>query len=125
MDVSANGKDTPKYKTDYIKSNYFRVIHADGVFGGVTPRGYIQIDVWSERQPIPQQCSYDLIVQGDGTALGKEDRTARMARDAVIREVEAGIVIDLDLAKSVIKWLEEKVAVLENLKKSPNKVDPS
>lgn len=116
MDASSNGKDRAKYKSDYIKSNYFRVIHADGVFGGLTPRGYIQIDFWSERQPIPQQCSYELVVDGDGMSLGPEDLAARVARDAVVREVEAGVVLDIELAKSMITWLQEKVTVLEKLK---------
>ena len=30
-----------KVEFHYIKSNHFRVIHADGVYGGATPRGFI------------------------------------------------------------------------------------
>src|SRR3989442_6878794 len=38
----------------YIKSSQFRVVHADGIIGGVTPRGLIHIAVFSERPAIPQ-----------------------------------------------------------------------
>lgn len=102
-----------KYRADYIKSNYFRVVHADGVFGGLTPRGYIQLDIWSERQPIPKQSVYPLTREGDGGSLGDELMSERIARDAAIREVEVGIVVDIPLAKSLIKWLQDRVAQAE------------
>ena len=38
---------------DFIKSNFFRVIKADGAFGGVAPNGAIHMQIFSERQPIP------------------------------------------------------------------------
>lgn len=40
---------------DYIKSNFFRVVHADGVTGGGTPNGSIHLAFFSERGPIPQR----------------------------------------------------------------------
>ncbi len=103
-----------RLKVDYIKSNFFRVIHADGLFGGLTPRGNIQMEIWSERQPIPRQSSYRVIVEGDGSpVLGDEVMDERQSREAFIREVEVGIVIDLELAKSMIDWLKTRVAALE------------
>src|SRR5579864_8214012 len=37
----------------YVKSNYFRVIHADGMYGGLTPCGGIFFALYSDRQPLP------------------------------------------------------------------------
>src|SRR3990172_8149969 len=45
---------------DYIKSNLFRVIHADGVIGGITPRGLIHMSIWSERPTIPQHIVHEM-----------------------------------------------------------------
>ena len=56
-DVSSPPKKQTKIlKADYIKSNLFRVVVADGAFGGLTPRGNIHIDFWSERRAIPTHC---------------------------------------------------------------------
>ena len=39
---------------DFVKSNDFRVIHADGCFLGTTQTG-VAISFYSERQPIPRR----------------------------------------------------------------------
>ena len=33
---------------DYIKSNLFRVIHADGVWGGIAPTGKIHLSFFND-----------------------------------------------------------------------------
>jgi hypothetical protein len=97
-------------KIDYIKSSQFRVVHADGVFGGITPRGNIHLDIWSERPPIPQQVVHEIAEN----ALGDESVGERRIRDAdMIREVEIGIVMDLSLAKATVGWLQAKIDILE------------
>ena len=95
---------------DYIKSNFFRVIYTDGIIGGLTPRGAIHIDVWSQRMPIPRGVVHE--IGPDGT-LGAEIVGERDVRNAIVREVEVGIVLDLEMAKSVIKWLQDQVKQLE------------
>ncbi|MBI1901160.1 MAG: hypothetical protein HYS13_08630 [Planctomycetia bacterium] len=93
-------------RTDYIKSNFFRVIYADGVYGGLTPKGDIHIDFFNERQPIPQQTTYE--VTGEGR-LGDEIKQERKSREAMVREVEVGVVINTDLAKALVDWLQKKI----------------
>ncbi len=87
----------------FVNSNYWRVIHADGVYGGVTPRGDILMSVWSQRTALPTSVTHEILADG----LGKE--IARESSGAVIRELEAGIVLDVELAKVVVKWLQEKI----------------
>ncbi len=103
---SAENKKTKK-KTlsfDYIKSNQFRVIHADGVHGGVRPGGQgIQIAFFSERQPIPQRETYNF----DGMKLGGIKHSEK--RDAIVREVEVEVLLDLEAAITLRKWLIEKI----------------
>jgi len=107
-----------RVRFDYIKGNLFRVIHADGVVGGVTPRLNIHMDVWSERLPIPKQVVHE--VKPDGT-LGEELKHERTTRDAIVREVEVGVVLDLALAKSIIQWLKEKVDQIEEITRKTQK----
>lgn len=97
---------------DYIKSNYFRVIHCDGVWGGISPKLTIQMAVFSERNAIPTQTVQE--VKADG-AIGEELLERRTVRDAIIREVEANIVMDLQTAKVIVGWLQGKVNQIEAL----------
>lgn len=96
----------------YIKAAGFRVIHADGVWGGPTPRGYISMSFFSERIPIPRRLVYEVPKSGiiAGNAPPKETET----KQGIIREVEADIMVDLETAKSMLVWLQEKVDALES-----------
>lgn len=93
-------------KFDYIKGNYFRVVHVDGAFGGNSPRGDIRMSVWNERWPIPKQTTYKL---QEGGKLGDEIREERITREAVVREVEVELVMDIEVAKTIQEWLKDKI----------------
>ena len=99
----------------YIKSNHFRVVHADGVWGGVTPRGLVQINFYSERQPIPKQTVHGI---NEDQTLGDEIQDQRVTREGVVREIEFGAVMDLRAAKSLRDWLDKKLQVVEDLLRS-------
>ena len=96
---------------DYIKSNYFRVIHADGAIGGVTARGYIHMSLFSERASIPKQIKFSVDKNGH---LG--DEISRETRGTFIREMEADVFMDEDGAVALHQWLGEKIAQLHELK---------
>lgn len=103
----------PELQFDYVKSNFFRVVHADGVFGGITPNGLIHMDFWNQRFPIPKHVIHPL--EPDGT-LGPEIREKRLSRDTnVVREVEVGIVVDPRAASELIAWLQDKLDQLQGI----------
>jgi hypothetical protein len=122
----AETENTPQkasVRIDYIKSGLFRVIHADGVYGGLTPRGLIHLDFFSERPTIPQQCHYPADQVTDRAIFGidfaNEIVEKRVARDSVaVREVEVGVTLDVALAKSVVAWLQEKIEAAEQVSPS-------
>jgi hypothetical protein len=97
-------------KFDYLKSNSFRVVHADGAWGGITPTLNIFMAFFSERPPIPKQTVFE--VKPDGR-VGSEIQEKRDARDAIIREVEIGVQMNLAAAKALLAWLDEKIQLLE------------
>lgn len=101
-------------KFNYIKSNLFRVIHADGVWGGATPQGRIHVSLFNERTPIPQQTVHEITPEGK---LGPEIVGERITKDGIVREVEVEAIMDLDVAKSLAKWLNEKIQIMESRKK--------
>jgi len=97
---------------DYIKSNQFRVIHADGIHGGVSPNGcFIQMAFFSERAPIPKRETFNL----GADKLG--DKIATEQRDAVVREVEVELLMNIGTAKSICKWINEKITQIEDIQK--------
>jgi hypothetical protein len=93
----------------YVKSNFFRVIHADGAWGGVSPRGDIHIAFYNERVAIPESSS---LVIAEGEIVKPEEYTTS---SKFVREVEADIMVDLVTAKSLHTWLADKIEALESL----------
>jgi hypothetical protein len=104
MDDSA----TSRVPVHYLKSNAFRVIHVDGVYGGLTGRGYIHIGIYSDRGPaLPRRTEMD--VASDGSVL---DERVVETREGIVREVEASLIIGLEDAESLQKWLGDKIVQL-------------
>lgn len=104
--------DTPEDITfHFIKSNFFRVVHVDGAWGGITPQAKIHVDFYSERQPIPRSITSTVT---DGR-IGQEVRDSRESKEGIIREVEVGLVMDVAVAEQVIIWLQDRVTMAKNL----------
>lgn len=97
-------------EVNYEKSPSFRTIHVDGVFGGSTPRGMIQMALFNERTPIPQQTVHALI---GGVLMGKELTAKRSAKKGIFREIDINAVFDLGTAKIIHSWLGEHIVKLE------------
>jgi len=104
--------ESGEVKYDYIKSNYFRVIHVDGAWGGLTPRLGIRMVIFNERGAIPTQTVQ--AVSSDGT-IGEEIFEKRTSRDAIVREVEADLVMDLATANVLVTWLQDKINQLQTV----------
>ncbi len=102
--------DTNKVKFDQIKSPAFRTVHADGVWGGVTPRGYINMGFYSERSPFPRQVTHAI---SEDQRLSDEIREERIGRDAIVREIECNVIIDVRFADSLVSWLQEKINAIK------------
>ena len=94
----------------YLKSNGFRTVHCDGVWGGTTPRGYITMSFYSERAPIPNRLIHSVDSNG---RVGKEIAEKRISREGIIREVEVEVIMDLAMARSTVEWLQGHIKFLE------------
>ena len=111
MNAETNGKSsTPPSSVElhYIKSSNFRVVHCDGVWGGLTPRGNIAMNCFSERSAIPTKVEHKLTPDG---SLGEE--ILRESKGGVVREIEIEVLLDMNMAKSVLAWLTDRVAEAE------------
>jgi len=97
----------------YMKSNFFRVIHADGAWGGLSPRGNIHMSFYNERGALPD--SSVLTLAPDGSKQLPE--TAHSSGD-IIREIECDVVLDLGTAIGLRQWLDDKIKDLQTLVKT-------
>lgn len=108
----------PQIKFNYIKSSFFRVVHADGAWGGLTPQGKIHMAVYNERVPIPQQTVHSLTAEGQ---LDKEIRENRITKEGIVREIEVDLVMDLTVAKGLAQWLNDKIKETESIQEKRSK----
>jgi hypothetical protein len=92
----------------YIKGNFFRVVHADGGIGGLTPNRNIFLSLFSERAAIPR--IVEQAVNPDGTP-GQERKT--VGKEGLVREVEVGVMLSGQAAKGIADWLLKQVEILE------------
>ena len=80
--------------------------------GGYTPQGNLFVSLYSERAPLP-----DATVQAveDGR-LGRELLEQRQGgKEGVTRELEVGLTMSLNVAKSLVEWLKERIEIAEKI----------
>lgn len=109
--VRRKTKQPTEITFDYIKSNFFRVIHADGAFGGLAPNGNIHMALYNERQAIPTKMVYPI----EGTGLGPEIRKKRKGREGLVREVEVDVILSIEQAQALHTWLTNKIEAFETV----------
>jgi hypothetical protein len=99
----------------YIKSNFFRVVHADGVHGGPSPELNIHMQFFNQRNPIPVRVVHEINENG---TLGQEvvEKREGEEKGSIIREVEVDVVMDVENAESFAKWLLQKATELKQRK---------
>lgn len=113
MAKRAKSKKPNTITFDYIKSQSFRVIHVDGVHGGITPDGKrLHVSLFNERGPIPLQQTHEISKTGE---LGEKITNEKRETD-VIREVESTLLLDFDTAKAIRNWLDNYLAIADDLK---------
>ncbi len=91
-----------------VSPNY-RSMHVDGAFGGITTRGYISLSFYAERNAIPKTTEFNVVEN----KLEKLRDTGGLT--GILREFEAGIYMDLNAAKELKKFLDDRITELENL----------
>jgi hypothetical protein len=102
----------PFIRFHWVKSQYFRVIHADGAYGGLTPYGGVFCCLYSDRIPIPTVTAQ--VVQKNGQ-VGEEIADKKEGPDGIEREVETCFVMNLTTAKSLRDLLDTRIKLLESM----------
>ena len=94
----------------YTKTDDYRNVHGSGVFGGVTAKIEIRIEVFTEYQPSPSEYSKKVI----DDELVPVDEEEDGDKDILVeRERQIGIMLALNEARSIHQWLGNKIEQLE------------
>jgi len=96
----------------YKKTPNYNTYNVDGIFGGITTKNKIFIEFFSEKFDIPEFVVQEILDDGN---LGKE--MSKKQSDAILREIECGVYIDVPTAKAFVDWLIKKIDELEKLNK--------
>lgn len=103
------GKQSKDITFHYIKNSGYRLFPSDGAFGGITSRGKICVNFFAERAPIPKSTKYKIDKNGSldlNSAVHSSD-----SKEGIIREIESGILMDIDTAIQLRDWLTDKINI--------------
>lgn len=109
---SSGGEEVKRIKIHYLKSPNFRNVFVSGVHGGASHgNGMIYMNLYTDRPPIPQSTVHTV---KDG--ILQEILEERVTKKDVIREIETGVIMDLNTAKVIRDWIQKKIESLEGSK---------
>src|ERR1035437_6274980 len=104
MDKSDKPESLKTIDLNYLKTHSYRTYFTSGAFGGITPKGQVYMELYVERGVTPQIVTHQINENG---SLGKEVK--RDGKVGVIREIECGVIFDIETAKTMKKWLEDRI----------------
>ncbi len=94
-----------KVETHYIKNHDFKTIEGSGIFGGLTNNGKINVNFFTDRAPIPKK----IILEIDPLTGKIIQEIERDSKEGIIREVQFGVLLNIDTAKNIVEWLTQKI----------------
>lgn len=93
----------------FTKAPDYKLVPATGAWGGPTPQGELVCNFFVEHSDIPESIEME-IKEGSSKEIG------RSPTHDLVRELQIGIVMRPDIAKSIGKWLTQKAEEIMNPK---------
>ena len=88
----------------------YRVVAANGAWGGATPRGDFRLDFFVESLALPERITHEVLAD----KLGKE--VARTPDKRLIsRRLQVGVLLSLKEVKSIADFLNEQLKVVQKI----------
>lgn len=106
----AKKKDRKEVTFKYVYPSDLRDHYINGAWGGVTPRNEIHMHLYSERQPIPKEATYE--VKKDGTT-GDPTKPPETGGD-IVRLIQTSAIMDVDTAIRIRDWLNKFIKHIED-----------
>lgn len=103
----------PKVRFKYIYPDDYNTPYCNGAWGGVTPKGEIVMNLFTERLPIPQEQIHPLLETGRLGDPEKDDDD----HVTIIRYITGGAIMNLQSAKDLHEWLDKFITQIETASK--------
>lgn len=95
-----------KYPEDYNPQ------YVNGAHGGINVQGEIVANFYFERVPMPNAITHEL---KSGGMLGEVVETEpRDLAKSIVRYVQSGVVMNLEVAKQIYNWLGKQIELRES-----------
>ena len=91
----------------------YRIVAANGVWGGFTPRGDIRLDFFVEGQSVPESIQNKITEDGK---LGAEIAGSRKPEKKIVRRLQIGVLLSQEEADSLANFIKGRLAELETIK---------
>ena len=111
MADEGNGK-TRKITIKYIQATDYKIIAANGAYGGVTPKGDIMMNLFVEHATVPESVTHDVVEGKLGPQVATDKGGSMFTRD-----LQIGVVMSADQAEQIAVWLHGKAEEVKKLKK--------
>ncbi len=109
----APGKMPEEIEFKYIFSDDYNPIYINGAFGGISSKKEIIANFYLERFGIPYSQTHQL---GPDGKLGDEiERTPAQDHPYYVRVIQSGVILSLESAKRLHKWIGDRIEELEKL----------
>lgn len=99
-------------KVKYKYADDYNPQYINGAQGGINIQGEIVVNFYFERVPMPNSITHELSKEGMlGEAVATEPEDLMRS---VLRYVQSGVVMNLEVAKQIHKWLGDQIALRES-----------
>jgi hypothetical protein len=96
----------------YVKSPDHRTVYADGVFGGLTPTLNVRMGFFTHYREQPESVTYK-------PEAGRLTEVKRSGSEGFVRELHTDVLLSVEAAQNLYKWLGEKIEEAKQVKGDP------
>ena len=90
-----------KFNIHFTKASHYKIIPATGAWGGPTPQGELLCNFFIEYKDAPKTIEMEI-------KDGKPREAPQPIENDFIRELQMGVIIRPDIARSIGQWLVQK-----------------
>ena len=110
------GKQQPsEIRIEWEYDKNYRLVPANGMWGGITPRGDLRIEFFVECSPVPGPGETLLIKEEGG--FYQEDRE-RPERPALVRKIQVGVMVAPEHVSSFMEWFRAQAHRVQSSSKT-------
>jgi len=114
--MASHAKKAHSIKIKYVFSDDYNPVHATGALGGPAPNGDIIVNFFIERMPLPKSQTVSITPEGKlGEILANEPDDYP---DTIVRAITAGLILNLNAARSLHEWLGNNIKAVESREQS-------